>query len=113
MQEFWEAFCEFAAVDFSTPARNVLEQPGDMTTAKWYPGSELSFPAHLLRHRGDRAAIIFRGENGARREISFDQLRTEVAAVAAGFRAAGVVKGTSRPPSAETCQIPLRLTLGE
>jgi len=93
MQEFWEAFCEFAAVDFSTPARNVLEQPGDMTTAKWYPGSELSFPAHLLRHRGDRAAIIFRGENGARREISFDQLRTEVAAVAAGFRAAGVVKG--------------------
>jgi acetoacetyl-CoA synthetase len=93
MEAFWEAFHEFAAVDFSTPATNVLDQPGDMTTAKWYPGSELSFPAHLMRHRGDRAAIIFRGENGARREISFDQLRDEVAAVAAGFRAAGVVKG--------------------
>ncbi len=64
-----------------------------MTTAKWFTGSELSFPAHLLRYSGDRAAIIFRGEDGTRREMSFDELKQEVANVAAGLEAAGVAKG--------------------
>ncbi len=56
-------------------------------------GSELSFPEHVLRYSGERAAIIFRGENGARSELSFDELRQAVADVAQGLRSAGVVKG--------------------
>jgi acetoacetyl-CoA synthetase len=90
---FWEEIAAFCNVDFTTPAAKTLEQPGDMTTASWFVGSELSFPAHLLRHRGARAAVVFRGEDGTRREISFDDLRAAVAAIAAGLRAAGVQKG--------------------
>ena len=90
---FWLALCDFCDVRFSKTADNVLEQPGDMTTAKWFSGSELNFAAHLLRNEGARAAIIFSGENGARREISFDQLRQQVADIAAGLRNAGVEKG--------------------
>ncbi|HEX7719020.1 MAG TPA: acetoacetate--CoA ligase, partial [Woeseiaceae bacterium] len=71
----------------------VLKQPGDMTTARWFSGAEMNFAAHLLRHRGDRAAIIFRGEDGARRALTFDELRDAVAAVAAGLDAAGVGMG--------------------
>jgi acetoacetyl-CoA synthetase len=78
---------------FWQPADSVFEQPGDITTAKWYSGSELSFPAHLLRYSGDRAAIIFHGENGTRREIGFDELKRQVAAIAAGLKAAGVTRG--------------------
>ena len=58
--------------------------------AGWFTGSTLNFAAHLTRHTGQRAAIIFCGENGARRKISFDQLRESVGAVAAGLRDAGV-----------------------
>ena len=93
LADYWEAQCRFCDVEFSTPADSTFEQPGDMTTATWFSGAELSFPAHLLRHSGKRAAIIFRGENGSRREISFDDLREQVAAAAAGLRSAGVVKG--------------------
>ncbi|MFT5500194.1 MAG: acetoacetyl-CoA synthetase [Woeseiaceae bacterium] len=93
LADYWEAHRRFCHVEFSSPASTVLEQPGDMTTANWYPGARLSFPAHLLRHDGDRVAIIFRGENGARREISYSQLRSEVAAIAAGLKSAGVVQG--------------------
>jgi acetoacetyl-CoA synthetase len=93
LAEYWEAQCRFCDVEFSKPAVRTFEQPGDMTTAKWFKGAELSFPAHLLRHSGHRAAIIYRGENGSRREISFDDLREQVAAAAAGLRSAGVVKG--------------------
>ena len=91
--EFWQALCDFCDVRFSRPADEVLIQPGDMTTAKWFPGSELNFAEHLLRHSGDRAAIVFSGENGARSELSFDELRQAVAGIAQALRSAGVVKG--------------------
>jgi len=90
---FWQALCDFCGVEFGKSPDSVLEQVGDMTTAKWFSGAELNFAAHLLRREGDRPAIVFRGENGARREISFDQLRQQVADTAAGLRQAGVVKG--------------------
>jgi len=91
--EFWQALCDFCDVRFSQAADEVLIQPGDMTTAKWFPGSELNFAEHLLRHSGDRAAIVFSGENGARSELSFDELRQAVAGIAQALRSAGVVKG--------------------
>ena len=91
--EFWQSLCDFCEVRFDKPADTVLVQPGDMTTAKWFSGSELSFPEHVLRYSGERAAIIFRGENGERRELSFDELRQAVAGIAQGLRSAGVVKG--------------------
>lgn len=90
---FWLALCDFCGVEFSKSPDSVLEQAGDMTTAKWFSGAELNFAAHLLRHEGDRPAIVFRGENGARREVSFNQLRQQVADTAAGLRQAGVHKG--------------------
>ena len=91
--EFWEAIAAFGEIEFSRPTSKVLDQPGDVTTAEFFGDAEISFPAHVLRHRGNRAAIVFRGENGVRREISFDDLRTRVAEVAAGLKAAGVEKG--------------------
>ncbi len=93
VEAFWRALCEFCNIEFTTVADMVVEQPGDMTTAKWFAGAELSFPAHLLRSSGERAAIIFRGEDGTRRELSFDELRAQVAAVTAGLKSAGVTKG--------------------
>jgi len=91
--EFWQSLSDFCEVRFSKAADSVLVQSGDMTTAKWFSGSKLSFPEHVLRYSSERAAIIFRGENGARRELSFDELRHAVAGVAQGLRSVGVVKG--------------------
>ena len=93
VEAFWRALCEFCNIEFTTSAATVVDQPGDMTTAQWFAGSELSYPAHLLRHTDRRPAIIFRGEDGTRRELSFDELRSEVVAVATGLKSAGVTKG--------------------
>ena len=93
VEAFWQGLCEFCDIRFTKPATSVLEQAGDMTTAQWFTGSELSFPAHMLRGRGERAAIIFRGEDGSRRELSFAELKQEVAGIAAGLVSAGVNKG--------------------
>ncbi|MCH8336684.1 MAG: acetoacetate--CoA ligase [Proteobacteria bacterium] len=93
VEAFWQALCGFCNIEFTKPADTVREQPGDISTAKWFVGSELSFPAHLLRYNGDRAAIIFRGEDDTRRELSFDELRIQVAAIAGGLKSAGVTHG--------------------
>jgi len=47
----------------------------------------------LLRHRGTRTALVFRGEAGVRRTLTFDDLRAAVAKAASGFRAAGIGQG--------------------
>ncbi|HET6628300.1 MAG TPA: acetoacetate--CoA ligase [Woeseiaceae bacterium] len=90
---FWQALVEFCGVQFSKPPAEVLRQPGDMTTAEWFAGSELNFAAHLLRRAGNGPALIFRGENGARRELSRDDLGSAVAGIAAALRDTGVQKG--------------------
>ena len=90
---FWEALCEFCDVQFDVPADRSLSRPDNIMDAGWFAGSKLNFAAHQLRHGGDRAAIIFCGEDGNRQELSFDQLRQSVAGIAAGLRDAGVEKG--------------------
>ena len=90
---FWQALCDFCDIRFSKPAVEVLTQPGDMATAKWFDGSQLSFAENLLRHSGGRAAVISRTEDGKRSELSFDELRQSVADIAESLRLAGVVKG--------------------
>ncbi len=90
---FWEALCTFCEVRFDNPPHTILSRPDNIMDAGWFAGSELNFAAHLLRQTGARAALIFCGEDGGRRELSFDDLRQSVAEVAAGLRDAGVVKG--------------------
>ena len=90
---FWESLCEFCDVRFSKTPRHTLLRPHSIMDPGWFDGGELNYAEHLLRHTGDRAALVFCAESGERREISFDDLRTTVAAVAEGLRQIGVEKG--------------------
>ncbi|MEX2494443.1 MAG: AMP-binding protein, partial [Woeseia sp.] len=90
---FWQDLADFCDLRFDSPASEVLLQPGDMTTANWFPGSELNFASHLLRYSGDQPAIIFCGEDGTRRELSWFELKHEVGRTAAALLGAGVCKG--------------------
>jgi acetoacetyl-CoA synthetase len=90
---FWLASRDFCDIRFDKEAPEVLSRPGDIMDAGWFEGAELNFAAHLLRHTGARDALVFRGENGARRKLSHDQLRAAVASVAAALRRDGVGSG--------------------
>ena len=90
---FWESLCAFCDVEFDEQPTTVVARPNNIMDAGWFEGSRLNFAQHLLRHGGDEAAVVFFGEDGGRQELSRDALRAQVAAVAAGLRAAGVTKG--------------------
>jgi acetoacetyl-CoA synthetase len=90
---FWEALCEFCDVDFAARPATLLARPDNIMNAGWFDGGRLNYASHLLRHGGDRDAIVFYGEDGTRRALSFDELRIAVRAAAAGLRQGGVVEG--------------------
>ncbi len=90
---FWNALVEFTAVIGDRGDGPVLSDGHLMPGAKWFQGMQLNFAENLLRHAGSDPALIARDERGRRREISRDELRAEVARIADGLRAAGVVAG--------------------
>ena len=91
--EFWQSVWDFFEVRHSRKASQVLQHDKLMPGAKWFAGAQLNFAENLLRCSDERPAIVFCGENGRRVELSFRQLHTEVARIAAGLRAAGIVPG--------------------
>jgi len=59
----------------------VVGDPTQLPGARWFEGTRLNFAENLLRHRGDRAAIVFRGEHmHASRTITRDELVAHVRA---------------------------------
>jgi len=90
---FWVALCDFCDIHFDQPPTTILARPDNIMDAGWFEAAKLNFATHMLRHTGSEAAIVFCGEDGARRELSRDELRETVARVAASLRACGVEKG--------------------
>ena len=102
--EFWAAVWRFAGVIAAhgrdaEPWDSVVEgfermappEPG--AGPRWFRGARLNFAENLLRDRGTGAALIFRDESGARRELDHAALYAEVARVAGALRAAGIQHG--------------------
>ena len=89
---FWEEVWELCEVigDRLGPA---LVDPDRMPGARFFPEAGLSFAENLLRRADDAEAIVFRGEDGSRRSLSFAELRRQVAATAASLRGLGVGRG--------------------
>ncbi len=89
---FWRAVWDFCAVRGEVGARALVDGqrlPG----ARWFPDARLSFVENLLWRRDDAPAIIFRREDGARRELSYAQLHEQVSRLQRAFQAAGLREG--------------------
>jgi acetoacetyl-CoA synthetase len=91
--DFWQELARFADVRADWGTGPALENPAQMPGARFFPNARLNFAENLLRFRDEQAALIFRNERGTRREISYRQLNDEVARVADGLKAAGIVAG--------------------
>jgi len=92
-EAFWSEVARFTDLRAEWGSGPVLENPGQMPGARFFPQAQLNFAANLLKFDDDQPALVFRNEAGARRALSYRELRAEVARVAAGLGAAGVVAG--------------------
>ena len=91
---FWEE--QARALDWITPWHTVLEWTPPH--ARWFVGGKLNIAAncidrHLHTARRNKAAIIWEGEPGDRRTITYWELHREVGRCANALRKLGVRKG--------------------
>ncbi|MET0781723.1 MAG: AMP-binding protein, partial [Microbacterium sp.] len=88
---FWSLWAEFAGVQLGG-APGPVRTADPMPHTGWFPGRTVNYARHLLDgHEG--IALIALAEDGAREEISFEQLRAQVGAFAAHLRSVGVTAG--------------------
>ena len=64
-----------------------------MPGARFFPDARLNFAENLLRRTGDDAAIVFKGEDGRSRTLSWNELRRDVARFASALRKHGIGAG--------------------
>ncbi|MGH8531100.1 MAG: acetoacetate--CoA ligase [Nevskiales bacterium] len=93
--EFWTSVWDFCGVICHDPPTAPLQQHGSPWAISWFPGAKLNYAENLLRSFGadEAPALIACDDSGQRQEISRAELRTRVAAVAAGLAADGVGVG--------------------
>ncbi len=93
LEGFWESVWEFGGVKAAKPYSAVLGERS-MPGAEWFVGSELNYAEHaFLRARGDDAAIVSQSEVRPLRELSWNELHAQTAALAAGLKDLGVGRG--------------------
>ncbi len=93
VEDFWASLWDFVGVEASAKYDEVVDDLGKFPGAEWFPGAKLNFAQNLLRHDGDREALVFQPEGGQVRSVTYAQLKAEVGRVAAGLKAAGVEPG--------------------
>ncbi|MEP7244918.1 MAG: acetoacetate--CoA ligase [Gammaproteobacteria bacterium] len=91
--DFWVELARFADVRADWGNGPPVQDAGRMPGARFFPTARLNFAENLLRFRDRQPALVFRNDRGSRRELSYLELHEEVARVAAGLRAVGVVAG--------------------
>ena len=93
LEAFWASIWEYYDIKASAPYKQVLKER-KMPRTVWFEGAHLNYAEHALRHAaGDLPAIIFESELRARTEISWDELKRQVAALANALKKLGVKPG--------------------
>lgn len=91
--DFWAEMWDYADLIVHKPYQQVVVDPDKMPGAKWFVGAELNFAENLLRFRDDHPAIVFKGEQGPVRRMTYAELYDQAARMAAALKELGVEKG--------------------
>ena len=95
---FWRALVDDLDVRFTRPFERVLDDSDGKQFPRWFVGGVLN-AADVCAHRhatgpsANKDAVIYEGDSGQRRTLTFAQLDTEVRRFAANLAALGVSRG--------------------
>jgi acetoacetyl-CoA synthetase len=88
---FWQSIWDYFGVQATGTASAAVE--GIMPDAHWFPGTSLNYAEHALRRRDAHPALVFRGEDGERAELSYAELADLVGRIRKGLVELGVGRG--------------------
>jgi len=88
---FWRSVWAHAGIEPAPPDGPAVV--GSMPEARWFPGATLNYAAHALRPQNRGVAIVARSQSRGPVELTYDELREQVARVREGLRRLGVRRG--------------------
>jgi acetoacetyl-CoA synthetase len=97
LEGFWQSIWDYFEIE--SPTRHSAALADDrMPQAQWFPGAQVNYAAQVLRHAdaahaAGLAAIISEDELGEVRELSWPELKSQVASLAITLREMGVQRG--------------------
>ena len=93
IEEFWESIWNYFKVKTHKPWQCVL-QNRKMPGAKWFEDAEINFAQHVFENAHlDTPCIIFQSEIRSLKEISWNELKQQVGALAQALQEMGVGPG--------------------
>jgi acetoacetyl-CoA synthetase len=94
LEGFWQSIWDFFGVRASTPYESVLSSR-EMPGAKWFTGARLNYAEHMVGAEEDRDAIavVARSQTRGPIDLTFGELREQVAAARTGLQELGVGAG--------------------
>ena len=97
LDAFWQSIWDYFDFQSPTPHTAVLTS-NIMPGAKWFPGAQTNYAHQVFRHvqpahEAGFLAVISHNEKGLRREMTWPELRRQVAAMALHLQAQGVQPG--------------------
>ena len=97
LDAFWQSIWDYFDLRSPTPHTAVLER-NVMPGARWFPGARFNYAQQVFRHvdaahAAGLPAVISDNEKGQRRELSWPELRRQVASLALHLQAQGVQPG--------------------
>jgi acetoacetyl-CoA synthetase len=93
MEKFWRSVWDFCGVVAQTRGDVVIENPGGMPGARFFPNARINFAENLLRRRDDTVALVFWGEDKVRRTLTWAELYGAVSRLAQALERQGVEAG--------------------
>jgi acetyl-CoA synthetase len=95
---YWDAVVKDLGVRWLTPYTRVLDGSRGVAWPTWFPGGRLNFADNCVdRHvdagRGGKPAVVWEGDDGASRTLTYAELAAEVNRLANGLKALGVGEG--------------------
>jgi acetoacetyl-CoA synthetase len=94
LEGFWGAIWDFYGIRAHTPYERVLGSSA-MPGAEWFPGARLNYAEHLvgLEEDRDRSAVLSQSQTRPPLDLTFGELRDQVARARAGLQRLGVGPG--------------------
>jgi acetoacetyl-CoA synthetase len=90
--QFWDLVWDFCGV-IGEKGGKIVENPGKMPGASWFPEAKLNFAENLLKRRDGALAMAFWGEDKAKRHVTWRELHDQVSSLAQAMRAMGLKPG--------------------
>ncbi|HLF87060.1 MAG TPA: AMP-binding protein, partial [Nitrospiria bacterium] len=95
---FWEEALKDLGVEWYRPYDKILDTALGFPWAKWFIGGKINIvhnclDRHIISGRGAKIAIIWEGDDGATRKVSYAELYRDVNRVASALKGLGIGKG--------------------